>query len=392
MAKEAKMLETTITPELIEEMRAKLGLKLRIDNSVNNEEATRLAILKFVEGIGDSNPLWSDAVYARKTRYGNLIAPPSFIWSCFAHVQFGWKGMGGFHSGCDVEFLRPIYLGDKITADCTFVSFDGPKASRFAEEMVIDHFENNYWNQRRELVAKYRWSVIRFARSKARKKGKYSQIELPHPWKEEEIKKIEEKVLAEEIRGSEPRYWEDVKVGDELKPIIKGPLGLTDEIAFLVGGGAPIPRLSAHRVALQRYRKHPAWAFRDPATSALEPIFAVHYNIKAANAMGLPQPYDVGLQRHCWAIHLLTDWMADEGWLKRSQVEYRHFIFFSDVVWLKGNIVRKYIDKDDDYCVDVELHAINQRQEEVMPGHATIALPCREKNIFPVEKRLRSEK
>jgi hypothetical protein len=168
-------------------------------------------------------------------------------------------------------------------------------------------------------------------------------------------------------------------------------LGMSDEIAFLVGGGAPIPRLSAHRVALRRYRKHPAWAFRDPATSALEPIFAVHYNIKAANAMGLPQPYDVGLQRHCWAVHFLTDWMADEGWLKRSQVEYRHFVFFSDVVWLRGNIVRKYIDKDDDYCVDVELHAVNQRQEEVMPGHATIALPCREKNIFPVEKRLRSK-
>lgn len=389
MVKEAKMLETTITPELIAEMQAKTGLKLRTDDSVNNEEATRLAILKFAEGIGDSNPLWTDAKYAQTTRYGSLIAPPSFIWSCFAQVQFGWKGMGGFHSGCDVEFFKPIRCGDKITADCTFVGFDGPKASQFAEEMVVDHFENNYWNQRSELVAKYRYFVIRFARSKARKKGKYSQIELPHPWKEEELKNIEEEVLAEEVRGNQPRYWEDIKVGDDLKPVIKGPLGMTDEIAFLVGGGAPIPRVSAHGVSLRHYRKHPAWSFRDPTTSALEPIFAVHYNKQAANTMGLQLPYDVGMQRHCWAIHFLTNWMGDDGWLKRNQVEYRRFVYFSDVVWLKGNVTKKYIDGDGDYCVDVDVHAINQRQEDVMPGQATIALPSREKNIFPVEKRLR---
>jgi acyl dehydratase len=387
--KEAKMLETHITPELIEEMRAKMGVKLRTDDSINNEEATRLAILKFAEGIGDSNPLWTDAQYAQTTRYASIIAPPSFIWSCFAQVQFGWKGMGGFHSGCDVEFLKPVYLGDKITPDSTFVSFDGPKESQFAEEMIIDHFENNYRNQRNELVARYRYAVIRFGRAKAKEKGKYSRVELPHPWKEEELKKIEEEVLAEETRGDKPRYWEDVKVGDELKPVIKGPLGMTDEIAFLVGGGAPIPRVSAHGVALRHYRKHPAWSFRDPTTSALEPIFAVHYNVQAANAMGLPQPYDVGMQRHCWGIHFLTNWMGDEGWLKRSQVEYRRFVFYSDVVWFKGHVVTKYIDSEGDYCVDVDVHAVNQRQEEVMPGHATIALPSREKKISPVTKRLR---
>ena len=69
------------------------------------------------------------------------------------------------------------------------------------------------------------------------------------------------------------RYWEDVEVGEELKPVVKGPLGMTDEIAFLIGGGAPIPRLAAHGVQLRQYRRHPAWAFRDPTTHALEPIY-----------------------------------------------------------------------------------------------------------------------
>jgi acyl dehydratase len=304
-------------------------------------------------------------------------------------VQFGWRGLGGFHSGCDVEFLKPVYLGDKITPDCVFTSFEGPKESRFAEETVIDHFDNNYWNQRGELVARYHWSVIHFARPKAREKGKYSRIELPHPWTEKELKNIEKEVLAEEIRGAKPRYWEDIEVGEELKPVVKGPIGTTDEVAFLVGGGAPIPRLRAHGVALRQYRMHPAWAFRDPNTHALEPIFAVHYNIQAANAMGLPQPYDVGMQRHCWGIQLLTDWMGDDGWLKNSHVEYRQFVFHSDVVWLRGDVTRKYVDEAGDYCVDIDLHAINQRQAEVMPGRATVALPSREKKVSPLDKRLR---
>ncbi|HJX14068.1 MAG TPA: MaoC family dehydratase, partial [Dehalococcoidales bacterium] len=258
------MPEARITPEMLDEMRAKLGLRLRTDDSVHNEEATRMAILKFTEGIGDPNPLWRDAGYAKKTRYGGIVAPPSFIWACFAQVQFGWRGLGGFHSGCDVEFIRPVYLGDKITPDCVFTSFEGPKESRFAAETVIDHFDNNYRNQRGELVAKYRWSVTHFARARARERGKYRRIELPHPWQEAELKAIEEETLAEEVRGAEPRYWEDVAVGEEIKPVVKGPLGMTDEVAFLVGGGAPIPRLRAHGLALRQYRRHPAWAFRDP--------------------------------------------------------------------------------------------------------------------------------
>ena len=191
------------------------------------------------------------------------------------------------------------------------------------------------------------------------------------------------------MRGAEPRYWEDVAVGEEIKPVVKGPLGMTDEVAFLVGGGAPIPRLRAHGLALRQYRRHPAWAFRDPNTHALEPIYAVHYNIQAARAMGLPQPYDVGIQRHCWAVHLLTNWSGDAGWLKRSRVEYRRFVYHSDVLWLKGAVTRRYVDEDGDYCVDIDLHAVNQRQEDTMPGQAVVALPSRENKTSPLDKRLR---
>jgi acyl dehydratase len=374
----AKMTENFITREMIEGMRARLGTRLRIEDSTHNEYATRMAILKFADGIGDANPLWSDEAYASTSSYGGIIAPPSFIWACFAQVQFGWRGLGGFHAGCDVEFLKPIYLNDKISAECVFKSFEGPKQSNFADETIIDHFENQYWNQKDELVARYHWWVVHFARGKARQKTQKNPIELPHPWTDQQLAEIEKEVLSEKFRGSEKRYWEEVNVGEELNPVIKGPLGTTDEVAYLIGGGVPIPRMAAHGVALAAYQKHPAWAFRDPNTNALEPIFAVHYNRQAANAMGLPQAYDVGLQRHCWGIHLITNWMGDDARLKRSYAEYRKFVFLSDLVRVKGKITKKYIDGEGDHCVEIERHAINQRGEDVMPGYVIVALPSKE--------------
>jgi acyl dehydratase len=384
----AKMAENFITQEMIDGMRVRLGTKLRIEDSIHNEYATRMAILKFADGIGDANPLWTDEAYAGKSLYRSIVAPPSFIWACFAQVQFGWRGLGGFHAGCDIEFLKPVYMGDKVTAECVFSSFDGPKKSNFAEETIIDHFHNQYWNQRGELIAKYHWWVVHFARGKARQKAEKSTIQLPHPWTDEQLAAIEKDILSEKVCGGVKRYWEDVSIGEVLPQITKGPLGTTDEVAYVLGGGVPIPRMAAHGVALASYRKHPAWAFRDPNTYALEPIFAVHYNKQAANAMGLPQAYDVGLQRHCWGIHLITNWMGDDAWLKKSYAEYRKFVYLSDVVRLQGKITKKYIDNDGDYCVEIERHAVNQRGEDVMPGHVIVALPSKENKHSPLDKLL----
>ena len=380
----AKMAEELITPELIEEMRSKKGLQLRVTNALFNEYATKDNIRKFVDGIGDINPLFRDEEYAKKTRYGCIIAPLSFVFSVLAGVQFGWRGLVGYHFASDMEFYRPIKAGDKIIPEEMYLDFEGPKKSKFADKTIFDYFENKYFNQSGELVAKVKRLVIRAERRKTREKGKYSKIQLPHPWTEEELKKVEEEVLAEQVRGADPRYWEDVRVGEELPQLVKGPLGLTDMVAAVVAGLAPA-RLAAHGSSLREYRRKPAWAFRDPMTYALEPIFAVHYNNEAAKAMGLPFPYDVGTQRHCWLIQFLGNWMGDDGWLKRSYAEYRRFVYLSDVVRIRGSVVEKFVDEEGAYCVKIKVNSYNQRKENVMPGEAIISLPSKEKNVWPID-------
>jgi acyl dehydratase len=365
------------TDEMLAEMRALIGTELRTEQSVNNEYAMRHAILRFAEGIGDDNPLWSDRAYAAGTPHGGVIAPPSFIFCCLGSVQVGWRGLGGFHAETKLTFHGTIREGDRITARVFFDGFDGPDASSFAGRRIKDYLRQEYRNQRDELVATFICSRVRFERTAAQGRAKSREVEIPHPWTDEEVERIEADVLAERPRGATPRYWEDVQVGDEIDVITKGPIGLTDEIAYVASGAAPIPRLAAHGVALRRYQRHPRWAYRDPVTHALEPVYSVHYNDYAARLQGAQAAYDVGIQRTCWQIHSLTHWMGDIGFLKAATSQYRAHVYLSDVVRLGGRITAKEIDGDGDHVVHLTTWARNQRDKDVMPGTATIALPTR---------------
>jgi acyl dehydratase len=373
----AELARGKFTDEMLAEMRALIGTELRTDASINNEFATRTAILRFCEGIGDDNPLWTDAMYAADSPYGGLIAPPSFIFACLASVQVGWRGLGGFHAETKLKFHRPIRLGDRITARVFFDGFDGPSPSRFAGRRIKDYVRQEYRNQDDELVADFICSRVRFERTEAQGRLSERKVQVPHPWTDEEVQEIEADVLAETPRGATPRFWQDVNVGDELDRITKGPIGLTDEIAFVAAGAAPIPRVSAHRVALKMYQRHPRWAYRDPATHALEPVYSVHYNDYAARLQGAQAAYDVGIQRTCWQIHSLTNWMGDTGFVKGANSQYRTHVYLGDVVRLGGRVTDKEIDADGSHVVYVETWAYNQRGDNVMPGTATIALPHR---------------
>ena len=39
----------------------------------------------------------------------------------------------------------------------------------------------------------------------------------------------------------------------------------------------------------------------------------------------------------------MTNWMGDDGFLKRLKLEMRRFNVFGDVQWCKGTVARKYI-------------------------------------------------
>ena len=261
-----------ITDEALAIFSSRVGSKLRIKN-IFNELASKDAIRKFCDGIGDPNPLWRDEQYAQTTPFGSLAAPPSWPASVFpTWVLQGLPGVHTFQTSTDWEFFHPLLLGDNIVPECVFTDFRVMN-SEFSGRSILERQEARYFNQNGELVARAKVAGLRAERLATREKGKYNHLQLPHPWTETELQALEEEVLSEQIKGADTRWWENVEIGEELPPIVRGPLGLSDIIAYCIGA-SPV-QIKAHGVALREYRKHPAWAFRDSNTFALEPIYGV---------------------------------------------------------------------------------------------------------------------
>jgi len=386
----AQLAEATLTDEWVSQWEDRIGLDLRVGN-VFNQNASFEAIRNFANGIGDSNPLYRDEQYAKESIYGALVASPSWVASVFPHwVLQGLAGVHADHSASEWEFLKPVYINDKIIPKCKFVGFD-VKNSRFAGKTVFEYQRFEYINQRDEVVSRGYNMLVRYERQTAKKlsskgEGKYDHIKVPHPWTPKEQEMVDRQCLEEEIKGADIRYFEDVNIGDKLPPVVKGIFGLTDMIAYCVGA-APVA-LAAHGVQLRSYKKHPAWAFRDPLLGAWEPVYGVHYLVSAAKGAGALYAYDVGVQRHCWMINLVTNWMGDHGWLKSCTAQYRQFVYLSDAVWFGGKVTKKYMDENGECCVEIDAHGINQREDDTIPATATVILPSKEHKILPVEKRL----
>ena len=363
-----------ITEEGLERLRERIGNFNRPRQygvGLFNEDASRSAIRHFCQGIGDPNPLYWDEEYARHTKYGSIIAPPAFLYSVYwcSGRTGGLPGVHGFHAGNDWEWFRPIYQGDRISVQEQFTGLE-EKSSRFAGRTFIQSSVSHYYNQRGEVIARCKGWQFRAERAAAREQGKYS-FEA-YRYTPEEIQAIEDAVLSEEVRGSAPRWWEEVEVGEELKPVVKGPLSHGDIQAFVAGciGGI------SHGLQLREMQRHPSWGFRDPNTGAQEAIIRVHDIQEAAESAGLGGAYDYGCQRCCWIGHLLTNWMGDDGFLRKMYIELRRFNMLGDTTWLRGRVTGKR-EENGEHLVDLDTWGENQRGELTTKGTAVIRLPSR---------------
>ena len=357
-------------------------LRERIGNIVHpyryHEAASKDAIRHFTDGIGDDNPLWRDETYGRKTRHGDIIAPPCFLYSVhWPAGGGGLPGVHGYHSGNDWEFYKTIHLDDTITVQVIPGDIVEKKRSNFAGRSVISYTDSIYRNQNSEIVAKSTGWSVRAERQASKEKGKFAHISK-YRYSPEELQAIEDAYDREEIRGSTPRFWEDVNEGDELVPVVKGPLNLTDLHAYIAGtlGGSAGGRGGAHKFGILYRRRHPAWAYTDPETGAVDIPEMVHASDGMADEIGIPLAYDYGCQRPCWAGHLVTNWMGDDGFLKRLYVRLTSFNMLGDTTWCKGKVSRKYVEGEE-HLVELELKGENQRGEDNFTGSATVLLPYR---------------
>lgn len=366
--------EGKITEEALSQLQAMVGIELRPERYIR--EATIDTITNYVNGIGDLNPLYRDESYAKWTRYGAIVAPPSFLYARTwpGRTRFGLPGVHGFHAGNEFHFDEAIRIGDRIDCVDRLVSVE-VKESKFSSKLVVTTVETIFTNQHGARIARVLGWNTRHERAAARNAGKYKDVPATHPYTREELERIERIVVGEldTIRAGEPRYWEDVSVGDELPVMARGPLSMSDLTAFLVGTG----RGRAHGVALLEARRHPGHYFRNPkAGGALEYTGMGHQLDYVAREVGVPGTYDFGPQRVAWLVTFVTNWMGDAGFLKTVRGELRRFNLLGDTTFFKGSVTGKRREGDE-ALVDIAITGENQRGEVTIPGWAVVRLPSR---------------
>ncbi|MGI9162628.1 MAG: FAS1-like dehydratase domain-containing protein [Mycobacterium sp.] len=369
----------------LEKDRAALGVWAAARGQELISTATPEAIRNFAHGYGDDNPLYCDPHYGAGTRWGSQVAPQ--IMAAVLNAPLlgdklpkelrggSYRGIHAFVSGGTWEWYRPVYPGDTLYSFTGLESVE-EKQSEFAGRSVIRVLRDVKMNQHAEVVGVYRTLVIYTERKKAREKGKYSAIPEPE-YTDDDIAKLDEIYAAEQVRGGDPRYWEDVAVGDSLGTMAKGPLTTTDIIVFHAGGYGFVPYgLKTGRLAWQNRNRIPAFYIKNPL-GVPDVAQRVHWDSEWAKAIGNPRAYDYGVLRECWIHHLLTEWVGDGGFIVRQHDEIRKFNYEGDIQYLTGSVIGKRQD-DDMMLVDVSVEVTNQRGESTATAEATISLPSRE--------------
>jgi len=361
-----------ITDEALAAMRAKFGVPYYMIRQ--NEVASKDAIRQFCNGIGDDNPLYRNPEYATRTKWGHILAPPTFLYAvaCPQGME-GLPGVHAFYCGCNWEWFKAIHINDELT--CVDVPLDLiEKHGKMGGRQFLQIGRTIYYNQRGEVVSTQKRETMRVERQQAKERGKYAGV-TKYVYTQEELRKVDQSYENEEVRGANPRFWEDVNVGDPVTPVTKGPLGQTDMVEFWVGiGGGQ----GAHGIRRKYMKRHPKWGIKDAKTGILEPMADVHYESDKSDAIGVPVAYDLGMQRFCWAGHVITNWMGDEGFMKKLSARCILFNVFGDTQFIGGAVAKKWTEGDES-LVEIAIKTVNQRGEETMPGKAVVSLPSKVK-------------
>ncbi|MDO8614597.1 MAG: MaoC family dehydratase N-terminal domain-containing protein [Dehalococcoidia bacterium] len=371
--------------ERVEALRQHIGARVPL-HAPWNEYASVDAFRHFAHGVGDDNPLHCDPTYGAKTRWSSVIAPPTFVATMGvpepAHVPREMKGtlagLLGAYTGDEWEWFRPVCPGDRLTSGATLHSVE-EKPSQFAGTAVIVKRRYVYVNQRDEPVATWTMQSTHLEAHAARERKKYAPIVRP-VYTPEQLKEIEAAYDAEKRRGGEPRYWEDVQVGEQLTPIVRGPLLVTDMIAFLAGFGGH--NVQAHRLRLAHQRRNPR-RFAPNEFGVPDITDRNHWDDVWAQRTGNPYAFDFGWQRIGWICTQVQNWMGDDAWLWKLTDQYRLFNYIGDTTWVEGMVVGKS-EVEGRRVVELDVWCKNQRGAITAPAHATVILPSREAGLPPL--------
>ncbi|MDY6950348.1 MAG: amino acid adenylation domain-containing protein [Thermodesulfobacteriota bacterium] len=354
--------------QFVSESRALNGQQVR-ERMPWNTTVTADAIRHFAYGISDDNPLWVDREYASKSCYGRLAAPPAFLSSVLYPMLHGAPmdmPLASVIVKLEYEWFQPVLEGDSLRATARQIDVLESKDTS-GRPLVYIVSETSYWNQHGELAGKAMGTMARVAQD-----GKKRLVERPiHQYSEKEIERIGEALKGEVRTGSRDLFGEDLDVGHELPPLVRGPLTIGDMICWQAAIG---PSYRAGSLGYQDIMKAPHTAVKNPVTGWPVKFSQQHEDFQLASQRGMSAPFDNGVMRFSWLSPLLTNWIGDKGLLKRLSVQIIAPNLYGDTTWYRG-IVTKRHDIHSGTSVRVKITGINQGGITTTQGEAEVFLP-----------------
>lgn len=332
--------------------------------------------------VGDDNPLFSDADYAKRTIWGSMIAPPTFLYTIDSGIIApGLPGIQWIFAGSRFEHFLPVKVGDTITARARLIDVqvrEGSNAPRYVNQVG----EVLFTNQNGQLVTRYEGDIFRVPRKRSGGGFKFavkdaSEAPKPYRYTDEEIEAIAEGYRTEFRRGSEALYWEDVNPGDLLPVVQKGPLTLVDIVGFYSGRRTVYDVM---KLAFLARDKHPRNVYYSPTRNIPMHPAAGHFDVEIAHEIGMPGAYDQGWQRINWAGHMLTNWCGDQGFTRKLEGKVTRPNLVGDLTRMHGEVTGKRLEKGE-ALVDIQWWGENQRGERNCTGQAVVRLPSRNVQI-----------
>lgn len=338
------------------------------------------SIQKFCAALGDVNPLYNDVAGSVGSLYNTMIAPATFILSVrtpdsgAAYEQKDY-GLRRFSTSASAEWNDVIHLGDRLTSDLK----------------VTDVRNGGKWGDRNtaevESTATYR-NILGGELATATGSVTLVPYAMGEPlledrdiyqYSDDEIHQLENDLDAiPPHRGNVPLYWSRVEVGDKLPNLVKGPLYYNDIATWKTAEGKTISA-AVGGVAHRRLLESPGRITVNPSTDW--PYFDVEMaygDILAIKALGFKMPVSRGLMRFALTGQVLTNWMGDQGFLRKLSLDMPNHFCYEDTMWLTGEVVKKYkeeVGTGEYNAVEVHLSGRNQLGQTLVDGTAVVYLP-----------------
>lgn len=352
--------------------------------SVVNEYITTDLIRHYADAHGDRNPLWRDESYARKTRWGSIIAPPTFADSLIQAYPYKFEpdkfevfgGLFQMPTGSRRENFKPFRHGDKIHVVHKYLGMkeldtDLPAPTREFDEAV----ERWIYNQNDELL-----SIVT-----THNRCMYDMPFKPGlSWDSEAKKRRITDEQREEIfkgyanetrRGAETLYWEDVEVGSEYHLHPLGPYNEYDVIAFYTA-------MAGHAVAFEleweRVKEYPEFGWIDPESNGYTANGVCHVCdhkghadiFSNGNAMGFFMQMEGLLGR------MICNWMGDDSFVTVMDTRSNYLPVLSEIICCHGKVTGKRQENGKN-LVDLYITATSLEGRIWTEGTATVELVSR---------------